>query len=263
MGLIDPGSSDCLIKASTVLTCGFKFISSPSTLIGFGGGETKSSGIIYENLKVDACEVDGVRFRVVPDDAQQYDIIIGRNFTELPQIVYFKIDDRLEFVYKNFFPFESKIEVQSDRKPDKLEVVEGTTIPRGTVNFVRVKLENEELSLPIFNSSKQNISIHPGDRLQNKILTISKTLPKLEPRHDPIIDGDVLTPPDLKPEYKKQLVDLLNKYRVCSAMNIAELGCTNLIKMDIIEKPGSVPQFSKPYKSSPAQRETMSEKVGE
>lgn len=43
-------------------------------------------------------------------------------------------------------------------------------------------------------------------------------------------------------------VFVLNKCRVCSAMNMPELGCSNLIKMDAIEKPCSVPKFSKPYK---------------
>lgn len=44
---------------------------------------------------------------------------------------------------------------------------------------------------------------------------------------------------------------------------MSELGCTHLIEMDIQEKPGSIPPYSKPFKASAEQREIMSTKVGE
>lgn len=71
------------MKASLLSYHGLNFIKADSELIVFGGGITRSGGIIIENLKVDNCEEKNIRFRVVPDTALQHDIIIGRNFTEL------------------------------------------------------------------------------------------------------------------------------------------------------------------------------------
>lgn len=85
--VIDTGSSDCLIKASIVLSKGFKFSKLSSTLIGFGGCETSSSGVIYENVQIDDCEIEQIRFRVVSDNVLDSDVLIGRNFTERPEIV--------------------------------------------------------------------------------------------------------------------------------------------------------------------------------
>ena len=50
---------------------------------------------------------------------------------------------------------------------------------------------------------------------------------------------------------------------MCSANNDFELGCTNRVTMDIQEKPGSEPVYSKPYKASAEQRATMKRIVSE
>lgn len=263
VGLIDPGSSDCLIKASIVLDLGFKFVKAPNVLMGFGGGEARSSGIVYETLKVDDCEVERIRFRVVPDTAQLYDVIIGRNFTELPEIAYFKVQDRLEFMYKENFPFRSNPEIDITKKFSEPESLENVKLPTASINFVRVKVGNEVFQMPITNKGRETISIKKGDKLKNMISTIERSVPKLEPRREPITDDDINVSPNVSSDGKTELLTLLNKYRICSAMNISELGCTSLIKMDIVEKPGSVPCFAKPYKSSIKEREIMKNKVGE
>ena len=76
---VDPGSSDCLIKASLVLDNDYKYIRALSTLVGFGktNNEVKSSCVIEEKVRVDACTVEKVRFRVVADDVLPCDAIIG------------------------------------------------------------------------------------------------------------------------------------------------------------------------------------------
>lgn len=61
---------------------------------------------------------------------------------------------------------------------------------------------------------------------------------------------------------KESLVELLNRYIMCSALNDYELGCTTKIEMDIVEKVGSELVYSRPYKASAAQREARREIVG-
>lgn len=87
------GSSDCTIKASVVLNAGFEVTRQASELRGFGKSDNvvQSCGVIVEKVLVDDAAANAVKLRIVPDDVQYYDVIIGRNFTELPHVVYFKL----------------------------------------------------------------------------------------------------------------------------------------------------------------------------
>ena len=77
----------------------------PNEIEGFGGGVVISDGIIHENLNVDGCEENDIRFRIVQDDVQCYNVIVGRNFTDLPKYVYYRYDDQFNFVKRKNFPF--------------------------------------------------------------------------------------------------------------------------------------------------------------
>lgn len=79
-------------------------------------------------------------------------------------------------------------------------------------------------------------------------------------RTEPITESDITV---FGEEKKESLLKLLNKYRMCSAKNDFELGCTNTIEIDIQEKPGREPFYSKPYKASAQQRTIMKQIVGE
>ena len=65
-----------------------------------------SKGVIYENLILDDCKVERVRFRVVPDEAERYDVIVARNYTDTPKLAYFRYDDKLQFVFWKIFHFQ-------------------------------------------------------------------------------------------------------------------------------------------------------------
>ena len=134
------GSSDCLIKASLVLDNDYKYIRAPSTLVGFGktNNEVKSSCVIEEKVRVDACTVEKVRFRVVADDVLPCDAIIGRNFTEDANVTYFRIDDRLEFRTRNEFEFSENpiIDSGNDNRVE-LKIDNQTDVPRSTDSYKR------------------------------------------------------------------------------------------------------------------------------
>lgn len=135
--LIDTGRSDCTIRSSLVLENYFKFIRSPSTLIGFGksGNEVKSSGIIRENLIVDRCSGSHIVFRVVPDDVQPYDIIIGRSFTELPHVSYYKIDDKLVFQEREQSVFAENPVIE--HRDLRITSVETVKLPPASMNCIK------------------------------------------------------------------------------------------------------------------------------
>ncbi|GBM92534.1 Retrovirus-related Pol polyprotein from transposon 17.6 [Araneus ventricosus] len=79
----------------------------------------------------------------------------------------------------------------------------------------------------------------------------------------PIILSEINIDSSIENERKQELVQLLNEYRDCFALNISELGSTNLTKMDIKEVEGSKPVCMKPYKTNAPERAAIKEIVGE
>lgn len=139
IAFVDPGSSDCFIKESVMLANGFKFTDMSNKIEGFGGGETEFAGIIRENLTVDNCEVKQIRFRVVRDSDQRNDVIIGRNYTDLPQLAFCRYDDKFEFMSRDIFSFKTYPEIES--REEGLErpiVAETVNLPPATINFIKV-----------------------------------------------------------------------------------------------------------------------------
>lgn len=73
-----------------------------------------------------------------------------------------------------------------------------------------------------------------------------------------ITDDDIKIGPELDSTCRKTLLTLINKYRGAFAKSIGELGCTNVLTMDITEIDNCTPVRLKPYKTSPMDRRTIS-----
>ncbi|GBM09356.1 hypothetical protein AVEN_184067-1 [Araneus ventricosus] len=79
----------------------------------------------------------------------------------------------------------------------------------------------------------------------------------------PIILSEINIDSNIENERKQELVQLLNEYRDCFALNISELGSTNLTKIDIKEVEGSKPVCMKEYKTNAPERAAIKEIVRE
>jgi len=75
-----------------------------------------------------------------------------------------------------------------------------------------------------------------------------------KPVTTPLLATDVKIDPDLPEAERDSLLMLLNEYRDVFAKTLAELGCTNIMKMNIYEVQGSDPIRQKPYRTSPTDR---------
>lgn len=62
------------------------------------------------------------------------------------------------------------------------------------------------------------------------------------------------------PEEVRQLLNLLNQYRTSFAFDITELGCTDLIQMDIIDD--NQPVVSRPYCTTVGERAKIDKLFG-
>lgn len=98
-GQVDQGSSDCTITVSTALQLGLQMEPRPSELRSFGPENftVASPGIVRANMTIDGVTVKDVELRVVPDSSQLTPLIIGRNFTDAPNVDYHKVGGNLTF----------------------------------------------------------------------------------------------------------------------------------------------------------------------
>ncbi|XP_060854877.1 uncharacterized protein LOC132932506 [Metopolophium dirhodum] len=81
------------------------------------------------------------------------------------------------------------------------------------------------------------------------------------PTKEPITVDDVVFDANVTEVQRESLIELLNEYRDAFAKNIKELGCTNVISMDITEIPDSTPVNLKPYRTSPSDRRLIADTI--
>uniref|UniRef100_A0A2S2R528 RNA-directed DNA polymerase n=1 Tax=Sipha flava TaxID=143950 RepID=A0A2S2R528_9HEMI len=77
------------------------------------------------------------------------------------------------------------------------------------------------------------------------------------PKRSPITLLDINVGSQSTIAQREQLISLLNQYRDTFAKNLTELGCTNVLAMDIVETEGSVPVSQRPYRTSPSDRQII------
>ncbi|KAK9712127.1 hypothetical protein QE152_g25059 [Popillia japonica] len=113
------------------------------------------------------------------------------------------------------------------------------------------------------NFNTRDRTLEQGKVLNEKIYKIEKPTQmivndKLEIKPEEVNVGETVTL-----EQKQELVDVLNAHRDCIAQNIFELGKTEILEMNIQEKPGSVPINEKPYRTTIAERDEISKIITE
>lgn len=75
----------------------------------------------------------------------------------------------------------------------------------------------------------------------------------------PITVDEIKIDASVTDQQRDDLMKLMNQYRHVFAKSLGELGCTDMIRMDISEVPNSVPVNARPYKTSPTDRRVISD----
>lgn len=127
-----PGRSNCTIKATLVLMKGLDVIKENVDLKNLEHSNFKviSPGYVLASVVIDHVEAANIMFRVVPDDSQATDVLIGRSYTELPHIVYLKMDGNLNFYYRN-----QEFQLLNNLILPNLEIEQPTTVKMKQVQF--------------------------------------------------------------------------------------------------------------------------------
>ncbi|KAL1447939.1 hypothetical protein MTO96_044181 [Rhipicephalus appendiculatus] len=119
VGLIDTGSSGCLLRASAAAQCGIEMVQEPAPLYGFGSKNvpaTRSLSHCQAKINIDGVVAEKVPVIVVPDDAQSVDLLVGRTFTNLPFVTYCKVGSTFRFYHLNDCPLSGVVPFKQQSK---------------------------------------------------------------------------------------------------------------------------------------------------
>jgi predicted RNA-binding Zn-ribbon protein involved in translation (DUF1610 family) len=161
---IDTGSSDCLVRASTALRAGCNIIACETPIFGIGeGARCTSLGKTVIDIEIDGIVVKKIQMVVVPDDCQPYDLIIGRTWTESPNITFEKKGDRLTFGYVETCVAElAKTSLEEEtiwritgKKPPHVEPQQ--------IKFVDAEINCLTVKVPVFNQCLVGKKIDVGE----------------------------------------------------------------------------------------------------
>lgn len=96
-GFVDTGSSVCTIRSATVKELNLNILPERRSLYGYGEREQASvytSGKLMAKMSINNVVADEVELLVVPDTAQETDLLIGRTYKELKHIAYVRKNDK-------------------------------------------------------------------------------------------------------------------------------------------------------------------------
>lgn len=261
-GLIDPGSAACTIKTMIVTQNNLQMKSQPIDLRSFGPEHFKvhSPGIVVLDVVIDGVKVQDVDFRVVPDNAQAVETIIGRTYTDHPRVNYHKVGDQLKFESApEILPIDC---IQYNDNDQQQISIKDETIPPHLVSFVNVMNHDEQWMMPVINANDTTTKIPAGTLISRSVISNPPIL-QIRTEKEPVTRGELNIGEDVSDEVANELTNLLNTYRDTIAKTIYEIGCTDLVTMDINEIPGSRPVMRRLYKASDKNREKIRKNVKE
>lgn len=257
---IDTGSSECTIRASRVLTEQFAMTPLKKDLKGFGPPQyvVTSPGVVMATVKIDGVEVPNIEMRVVPDDVQPMDAIIGRSFTEQPSVDYHKVGETLVFCRNSELPHGV------EPTPSSSQVAHDVVLPPQMISFIDVVNGEDKFELPIL-----NLGLHEKRLQQGHTNVLRGEVSRCQQRATPASEHpfisieDIDIGPEQPDSVAADLCNVMNKYRDCVSTNLHDLGCATNVEMDIQVSEASKPVFSKPYRTSERERSEIRTILGE
>jgi len=116
------------------------------------------------------------------------------------------------------------------------------------------------MEVMIINDSTKEVELQQGARVG--VIRMNKEKPQLNNDSVEQITREKVNMGPMLPEAEVcTLLEVLNSYRMCFAFSLKELGCTDIVQMDIVDTGQLV--VSRPYRASATERETISRIVKE
>ncbi|UYV60884.1 hypothetical protein LAZ67_1002667 [Cordylochernes scorpioides] len=269
--MIDTGSSSCLMRESVARRISVDIEPDSTSLYGIGN-QTAPAARTVGKTTVDL-EIDGIVGReitvfIVNDDAQPYDLLIGRTWTDLPYVSFARIGKNLHIGYSSEFPFANLQEEIKSRRIE-LRATETVQLESDSINFTSaitdevkdgyvlftgvddacvdslLEVVDGKTTVPIISAGKGKLRVRKNQCVGRvELLNLDDIVVNLDVAEDSF---------QTKNEEKRD----------CFALGMEELGCTDVTKMDIKEVDGSKPVCLRPYKTTASEREAIREIVRE
>lgn len=261
-GLIDTGSAYSILKKSIAVRYGLHVEPKKVSMLVYGNTQSvESCGETWATVSIDQVS-ERIPLIVVDDRMQNYDIIIGRTFTECNEVTFIKTNEQLRFAYGMRFPYHDSDVPQNDLQVYNARIIQSSEkLPASSAKLIGVVAGNHQLEVMIINDSTKEVELQHGAQvgticMNNIIPHIGNNDPVNQITAEQVNIGPMLTETEVC-----TLLELLNSYRMCFAFNLKELGCTDIIQMDIVDT--GQPVVSRPYRASATERETISRIVKE
>jgi hypothetical protein len=185
-GFVDTGSTVCIMKLSTAAMKKLPIIYESREVRSYGGTPIPTIGTVTTDITIDGVLATGVEFTVVLDQQQQWPMLIGRTYTELPHLGYHR-DLNFEFYYRKNSPYFGNTEPFIKKKPPKifLTASKQVVVPAKSVQWLSVdcpdqkarmievrrpsevgrlfSVENQKTRIPIENNSEEDRTIKANE----------------------------------------------------------------------------------------------------
>lgn len=266
---------------------------------GFAFGRITPIGRVTVTIVVDTVEAD-VEAYVVPNNLLKTEVLIGQSLTELPTVVVYKTNkdlvlycDHSEVEKINIFNTETvsvtgskDIEVHTENDYTGLLFIPGSiclkpgcehillqgiySFKKGKGRCIVLNLSQQGTNLPKSKLMGRGIKFDKGERLLSETKQINVNVIDVtnSSQNSPICtDKEPITlemlniGPKVTESGKIMLLDLLNNFRDCFALNLRELGFTSITQMTL-HLNDNTPVTYRPYRLPFSERAKVREMVG-
>jgi transposase InsO family protein len=268
---VDLGSQVCALRDDCIaqlrLNCNW---ANTKQIMGYGGAITATLGDADVDLEIDGV-VAKVKLQIVPKESQEVPLLVGHPFTEQGHIQVIKTANELLIrevpVTENISTskvalwardmsvipnnFLGHVVVRSDVRERELCVEGGLREIGGVVPRCVVTTDKEgEAVLPVLNISGKDVTVNKNDNVARGEPCREGTR-RAEVNDDPIDVSEINT--ELSGDELLELQGLLVDFKDLVARNMRQLGCTNVLEMDL-HLTDDQPVFYRPYRMSFSER---------
>jgi len=260
--LIDTGSAYSILRKSIAVRYDLHVEPNKVRTLVYGNTQSvESCGETWATVSIDQVS-ERIPLIVVDDRMQSYDVIIGRMLTEWNKVTFIKTNEQLLFAYGMRFPYHDNDVPQSDSQVYNARIIQSIEkLPVSSAKLVGVVDGNQQMEVMIINDSMNEVELQHGAHVGTIRVNIITPQVGNDDPVDQIAAGQVNIGPMLTDTKVCALLELLNSYCMCFAFNLKELGCTDVIQMDIMDT--GQPVVSRPYRASATECETISRIVKE
>ena len=193
------------MRASVVLNENWPLTRIKSNLGGFGNSKVISPPTVTQQVILDQLKPKEVKFSVVPDTVQGYDIMLGRSFTESLDVSYMRVGYELNLMHVDPSIFE-------DSEPGRKYFIaeEEKVMEPDRVNFIKVNSEVGVLELPITIYATEKFKVKVEQKIGNDILAIEEVHRSLK-RDKPMSEMEIHTDEQVTLSQRQQLINLFNE----------------------------------------------------